>query len=48
MESSRVMKADGALMIMHHDGMLTFDYILPRQAPVHKPYYSALYLMLVH
>ena len=26
----------------HHDGMLTFGYILPRQAPVHNPYYSIL------
>jgi hypothetical protein len=29
--------------LWHDDGILTFDYILSRQAPVHNPYYSALY-----
>jgi hypothetical protein len=31
----------------HDDGILTFGYILSRQALVLNPYYSALYFMLV-
>jgi hypothetical protein len=27
---------DGDSMIMEHDGMLTFGYISPKQAPVHN------------
>jgi hypothetical protein len=39
---------DGAMMIMSHRWNANFGYILPRQAPVHNPYYFALYFMLVH
>ena len=28
--------------------ILTFDYILPRQAPVHNLYFAALYIIFVH
>jgi hypothetical protein len=41
-------RKDGALMIVVPWWNANFDYILPRQAPVHNPYYSALYFMLVH
>jgi hypothetical protein len=39
---------DGAMIIMSHRWNANFGYILPRQAPVHNPYYFALYFMLVH
>ena len=38
----RKSRKDGALWLCRHDGILTFGYILPRLAPVHNPYYSAL------
>ena len=43
----RSSEKDGALMIVSPDGMLILGYILPRQGPVHNPYYSALYFMFV-
>jgi hypothetical protein len=39
---------DGARMIMVSWWNANFDYVLRRQAPVHNPYYSALYFMFVH
>jgi hypothetical protein len=36
----------GARWLCHRDRMLTAGYIIPRQAPVHNPYYFALYFSL--
>jgi hypothetical protein len=31
-------------MIVVRDGILTFGYLLPRQAPVHNPYFLYIYI----
>jgi hypothetical protein len=44
----RSSEKDGALRIASLRWNANFGHILPRQALVHNPYYSALYFMLVH
>jgi hypothetical protein len=41
-------KKDGAVMIESSGWNANLVIVLPRQAPVHNSYYSALYFMLVH
>jgi hypothetical protein len=39
---------DGDSMIMARDGILTFGYLLPRQALMHNPYFLHFILYDMH